>query len=113
MVINRELKMINKKQLRKLAQTITQNYDAQKIFLFGSYAYGKPNSSSDLDLCIITNLKKKRKIEVIRDIRKELSSFLLFPLDILIYEENEFNERASLKNTLEHKIVESGILINE
>ncbi len=105
--------MINKKQIRKLAQTITKNYDARKIFLFGSYAYGKPTSSSDLDICIITNLKNRRKIDVIRDIRKELSSFLLFPLDILLYEEKEFNERASFKNTLEHKISESGILLNE
>ncbi len=105
--------MINKKQLSKLAKTISQNYGARKIFLFGSHAYGKPTSSSDLDLCIIANLKNKRKIDVIRDIRKEINSFLLFPIDILIYEENEFNERASHKNTLEHKILKSGILINE
>ena len=27
--------------------------DPHKIILFGSYAYGKPNEDSDIDLCII------------------------------------------------------------
>lgn len=105
--------MIDKKQLSELAKTIINNYDARKIFLFGSYANGIPTPSSDLDLCIIANLNNNRKIDVIRDIRKQVYSFLQIPLDILIYEENEFNERAAHQNTLEHKILNSGILLNE
>jgi hypothetical protein len=33
------------------------------------------------------------------------------PLDILVYTEKEFNERAGLRNTLEHKIMLDGIKV--
>jgi len=53
-----------------------------KIILFGSYAYGKPDSNSDIDLLIIkddfsSRLNEKRKI------RKALREFTV-PKDILI-----------------------------
>ena len=32
----------------------------KKIILFGSYAYGKPNKNSDIDLCVIVADKKKQ-----------------------------------------------------
>ena len=83
-----------------------------KIFLFGSYAYGRPESESDLDLCIITDLGSKRKIELIRDIRREISLKFQIPIDILLYDNSEFNERAIHQNTLEYKILKQGILIN-
>lgn len=104
--------MISKEQIDTLVDTISKKFNPQKIFLFGSYAYGNPQSQSDLDLCIITNLGNKRKIELIRDIRKEIRNHFQLPLDILVYEDNEFQQRATLPNTLEHKILKQGILIN-
>jgi len=55
-------------------------------------------------LCIITDLGNKRKIELIRDIQREISLNLQIPMDILLYDNEEFNERAIHKTTLEHKI---------
>ena len=104
--------MISKEQINEVVATISKKFCVNKIILFGSYAYGNPVSDSDLDICVITDLGKKRKIDVIRDIRKEISFRLQNPIDILLYEENEFNERAFLKNTLEYKILKDGILIN-
>lgn len=104
--------MISKEQINLLVETISQKFSPRKIFLFGSYAYGQPGSQSDLDLCIITDLGGKRKIDIIRDIRREVSSYFQIPMDILIYEDKEFNERANLNNTLEYKILKQGILIN-
>ena len=80
--------------------------------MFGSYAYGKPQPGSDLDFCILTNLGNKRKIELIRDIRKEISFNFQIAIDILLYDNKEFNERAIHQNTLEYKILKQGILIN-
>ncbi len=105
--------MLSKNQIDLLADTISKKFRTRKIFLFGSYAYGKPSSDSDLDLCVITDLGEKRKIDLIRDIRREVSSYFHIPFDILLYEENEFKKRATLKNTLEYKILKYGILIDE
>ena len=104
--------MISKKQIDLVADTISKKFKTTKIFLFGSYAYGKPSTGSDLDICVITNLSGKRKIDIIRDIRREVSSNFDIPFDILLYEDKEFDKRAALHSTLEHKILKNGILIN-
>ena len=105
--------MISKAQINSLANSISKKFGTRKIFLFGSYAYGQPSSFSDIDFCVIANFGNKRKIDVIRDIRREIGRYLQNPLDILLYGEEEFNERAKLKNTLEYKILRYGILIDE
>jgi predicted nucleotidyltransferase len=95
-------------QIELLKKTLCDKFNVQKIFIFGSQSYGNPGEESDLDLCIITDLKHKRKIDIIREIRRELINLISNPLDILVYTEKEFNERASLNNTLEHKILMDG-----
>jgi predicted nucleotidyltransferase len=104
--------MISKNKMDSLVATITKKFKPKKIFLFGSYAYGNPAADSDLDLCIITKLDGERKIDIIRAIRKEIGSHFQLPLDILVYDDSEFHQRAALPNTLEYKILKQGILIN-
>jgi predicted nucleotidyltransferase len=100
-----------KKQITSLVNTISKKYGAKKIILFGSYAYGLHDDNSDIDLCIIADIKGKRKIDILREIRRELISQISNPIDILIYDAKEFNDRASLNNTLEHKILMDGIIV--
>ena len=61
---------------------------------------------------IPADFKGKRKIELIREIRREISKSFHNSLDILLYEETEFNERATVKNTLENNILKNGIILN-
>jgi uncharacterized protein len=103
--------MISKKQLTELANTLSKKFNTKKIFVFGSYAYGAPNIESDIDLCIITDLGEKRKIDLLRDIRREINFLFKYPLDILLYDDKEFTTRALHQNTLEYKILNQGILI--
>ena len=84
---------------------------AKRIISFGSYAYGEPNKESGIDLCVITDIKGKRKIDIMREIRREIKPFISSPVDILVYDEKEFDERAELRNTLEYKISREGRLI--
>lgn len=104
--------MISKKQIDLLADTISNKFKTKRIYLLGSYAYGKPDYESDLDICVITKFNGKRKIDIIRDIRREVGQNFNIPIDILLYEDKEFIERSALHNTLEHKILKNGILIN-
>jgi predicted nucleotidyltransferase len=98
-------------QIETLKDTLKKKFPVKQIFIFGSYAYGEPDKDSDIDLCVITDLNNKRKIDIIREIRRELINLISNPLDILIYSEKEFNERAGLRSTLEHKIQMSGIKV--
>lgn len=98
-------------QIELLKNTLLKNIGVKEIFVFGSYADGDANAESDIDLCVITDLNNKRKIDIIRDIRRELMNLISSPLDILVYSENEFKERAGLRNTLEHEILMNGIKV--
>ncbi len=101
------------KEIKNASETLSKKFGAKMVILFGSHAYGHPDLESDLDICVILNLSGKRKIEVMREIRRELTDSVSSPLDILIYEESEFGERANLSSTLEHKILKQGIKIYE
>ncbi len=95
-------------QVKTLVNKLKEKFNVRQIFVFGSQAYGKPDEESDIDLCVITDFNIKRKIDIIREMRRELIDLISNPLDILVYTEKEFNERADLRSTLEYKILLDG-----
>lgn len=101
------------KELKLAGKALAKKFGASRVILFGSHAYGRPDVESDVDICVILDLSGKRKIEVLREIRRELSPIISSPLDILVYSEHEFDERANLPSTLEHKILTQGIQVYE
>lgn len=103
---------LSKDQLKFVTDMLLNKFGINKIFLFGSYAYGNPSSESDIDLCLVTKLEGKRKIDLLHELRKEISDPCQNPLDLLIYEESEFKKRSAVKSTLEYKILKEGVLIN-
>ena len=98
-------------RIETLVNKLKEKFNVRQIIIFGSQAYGKPDEESDIDLCVITELKNKRKIDVTREMRRELIDLISNPLDLLVYTEKEFNERAGLRNTLEYKILLDGIKV--
>lgn len=98
-------------QIKTMKDALTERFGAKRIFIFGSYAYGEPEKDSDIDLCVILDLGNRRKIEIMREIGRVLRSLVSVPLDVLVYSEEEFDERAVLKCTLEYKILNEGIRI--
>ena len=46
-------------EIQKFVQQLVSKFNLEKIILFGSFAYGKPSKSSDVDLLVIikTNLR--------------------------------------------------------
>lgn len=49
------------KEIKRITKQIVKNYNPEKIILFGSFAYGKPKPSSDIDLLIIKKSRKKKE----------------------------------------------------
>ncbi len=100
-------------ELELLRNTLAAKFQVRQIILFGSFAHGNPNLDSDIDVCIIADFSGQRKIEVIREMRRALTDLIVSPLDILLYQEHEFKERAALSGSLEYKILQQGILLYE
>ncbi|MBF0336675.1 MAG: nucleotidyltransferase domain-containing protein [Nitrospirae bacterium] len=83
-------------------------YDPKAIYLFGSYAWGKPTYESDIDLLVIIEMSDdkpyKRPIKGLRVLRD-----LKIPEDILVYTVDEFSKLSDDMSTLCYKIKHEGI----
>lgn len=98
-------------QITTLKDALKEKFGAKRIFIFGSNAYGESDEDSDIDLCVILDLGNRRKIDIMREIGRVLRTLVTVSLDILVYSEEEFDERAMLKCTLEYKILNEGIRV--
>ncbi len=81
----------------------------EKIILFGSYAYGKPNEDSDLDICVIRK-EYENRWEDRAKIRKALSSIRM-PKDILNPKIDEFEFYKNEINSVYYEADKKGILL--
>ena len=104
--------MITEEQIQAVVQRIVAGYAPDKIYLFGSYAYGVPDEDSDLDLLII-----KEKAEAKRSARAAAIWFLLWgtpellPMDILIRTPTEMERAAGIFQSVETIAEQQGRLL--
>jgi predicted nucleotidyltransferase len=91
--------------------TIKEIPDTEKIYLFGSYAYGKPTEESDLDLMVITDKEIEDTILSVTEIRYNTWG-KVGVFDMLVYSEKVFNDRKE-KYILENKVFNEGVIIYE
>jgi predicted nucleotidyltransferase len=91
--------------------TIKEIPGIEKIYLFGSYAYGKPDKDSDFDLMVITDNEIKDAILAVTEIRYNTWGKVGI-FDMLVYSEKIFNDRKE-KYHLENKVFTEGKVIYE
>jgi uncharacterized protein len=53
--------------IRRFARQITERFNPEKIILFGSYAYGKPNEGSDVDILVVMSKTRNDQARKIRE----------------------------------------------
>ena len=97
-------------EIQKFVQQLVSKFNPEKIILFGSFAYGKPSKSSDIDLLVImkTNL---RPIEQEVAIRKAISRN--FPLDLIVFTPSQLREREKMGDFFIKTILEKGKILYE
>ena len=57
-------------ELRQICRIITETVEVEKIYLFGSHAYGTPRQDSDYDLCVIIPDDTLRPVDAMVEIRR-------------------------------------------
>ena len=105
--------MSEEEELKILISTITEYSIPKKIVLFGSRAQGGARVGSDFDLCIIYNKLPKRKLEVLQDLYRSIFFLGGHPVDLVVYQANQFEEKAGRKGTLEAVIQDEGAVVYE
>ena len=103
--------MINLRKIEEAKQKLVAEFNFEKKYIFGSYAWGNPTEDSDLDIMIIVKKCNNKLLEMRRGI-KSLRG-IGFPKDILVEGEDEFINNSIDINKIENKIYNRGYLIYE
>lgn len=101
-----------KEELSHICQIIAETVDAEKIYLFGSYAYGTPSRDSDYDLCVLVSDMALRPADAVKRIRRALFMVQDTPLDVIVYHTGVFRQRQA-QPSLERKIAREGVVLYE
>ena len=51
--------MVNEQTIQDLCNRIVQDFQPDRIILFGSYAYGNPTPDSDVDILVVLPFEGK------------------------------------------------------
>jgi uncharacterized protein len=97
------------KDLKDISSRLIQEYDPDRIILFGSRAEGKHGEGSDIDLVIVKETEKRpldRRIEV-----ETLLADRSIPIDIVVYTPEEMRALYSMGSPFVEEIVEKGRLV--
>lgn len=102
---------VNNRLLREITRRIVANVKPQKIILFGSYAYGKPNKDSDLDLFVVknTSLPASERFGLISDVLYPR----LIPMDFIVKTPHEVKERLNCFDPFIKEIFAYGKILYE
>jgi uncharacterized protein len=102
--------VISKKIIKEITRRLVKTYDPREIYLFGSYAWGKPNDDSDLDVLIVVDECKSKTSERTFPASIALKD-LLIAKDVIVYTKKEFEERVEDVTTLLYRIKDEGELL--
>ncbi|MFC2087164.1 nucleotidyltransferase domain-containing protein [Bacteroidota bacterium] len=102
--------MLSKDLKNKIIDTLKQ-FDPDKIILFGSHVYGKPDSESDIDLLIVKNIPKEQVKELRLRIKKTLwqnfkENTIYF--DVLVDSEERILKRIKMGDLFYEEIYKLG-----
>jgi uncharacterized protein len=96
---------VSEKKIKDLVAVIVEGFDPERIILFGSWAWGSPGPDSDVDVLVIKKTNNSRQLA--RQIDGSLFP-RLFPLDILVYNPDQLEERTRSGDFFVKDILDNG-----
>jgi predicted nucleotidyltransferase len=97
--------------IQQIVETIRDEYQPEKIILFGSRIWGEPDEDSDLDVLVIKETDV-RELDRMREVSRLLRRFQqpphLLPLDVFVKTPAELEERLAVGDSFIGDIVEGG-----
>ena len=98
--------------LAEAVQRLVVALQPERIYLYGSHAYGKPHQDSDVDLLIVVSPSasppRKKAIQAYRALRG-----LFLPAEIKVVTQDEFQRRAQWISSIERVVAAKGQVLYE
>jgi predicted nucleotidyltransferase len=105
--------MIND-EILAIKDIIVKSVDPEKIYLFGSYAYGTPHKDSDYDFYVVLKddspIKPLDAMDIINIQRIDFDTHM--PIDVLANYKTRFDYRST-QPTIERTIAHRGVVLYE
>ena len=99
-------------EIRQIADIIRQAVPAERIYLFGSYAYGTPNEHSDYDFYVVIPDGSMRPIEARQQAKRSLIPLRLGKaVDVLADTHSSFSGMRNMINSVEKEVAQKGVLL--
>jgi uncharacterized protein len=98
------------REIRDFGRRLAEEFRPDKVFLFGSYAYGNPRSDSDVDLLVVMPLDGD---PVDKSVEMRLKLRPRFPLDLLVRTPAKIRERLAMGDDFIRDILEKGKVLYE
>lgn len=104
------MKQENQQELEQLCEVIRRTVPTERIYLFGSYAYGEPREDSDYDLYVVLPDDGPRPIEAAQRIHLAISPLKKRAVDVLAGRKSVFEHRRTAA-TIEKEVGQKGVLL--
>ncbi len=107
---NRGCMVASLSQIQAFSQKVVDQFQPEKIILFGSYAYGQPTEDSDVDLLVILPFEELPVRKTI-EIRKRIPAS--FPLDLIVRTPEQIQQRLEMEDFFIQDILNNGQVLYE
>ena len=91
---------------------LRETFSPRRIIIFGSHAWGKPDTDSDVDICVIVRSSDMSPLQRAVAAHRALGS-VPFAKDIVVQTDSEFERYSAVQGTLQHRIAHEGWIIYE
>ena len=102
--------MTTMEEIRDYAAKIAERFQPEKIILFGSYANGKPNEDSDVDLFVVMDHNGKgweKAAEISVDVEPP------FAMDMLVRNRTDLIRYLKLGDPFYREVAQHGVVLYE
>jgi len=102
---------ITSEQLKEITRRIEEAVHPDRIFLFGSHAWGHPGEDSDVDIFVVLPHSDQPGYRRAREIYRCLRG-LTVPVDVVVKTREEVERGKEVKASLVRKVLEEGKLLH-
>jgi predicted nucleotidyltransferase len=101
------MKQVTDNILSEITERIRKAVNPEKIILFGSWAWGTPGASSDLDLFVVVPHSTEPSYRRSRVIYRCLRGVGI-PIDVIVQTRDEVERGKRVTTSLTHTVLEKG-----